>query len=326
VIPWYIMTSPLNHEATTDFFEQHKCFGLRRDQIMFFQQGVMPSLDIRTGRLLLASPGAIATNPDGHGGSIRALHASGALADMRSRGVQHLSYFQVDNPLVRVIDPVFIGLHAAAADSSGEMSSKMVRKTDPGEKVGLFVRADSKTLVMEYSDMPRGLQTEREGDGLRFNAGNIAVHILSVEFLERLATDVRYQLPYHRAEKKIPFYDADSGGEVSPAENNGVKLEKFIFDALPLCKNPIVYETLRSEEFAPLKNASGVDSAESSRALQSARAAWWLERAGVRVPRKPDGSPDCLIEISPRTASSFEELRPRVPQGKSIAAGARVLL
>jgi UDP-N-acetylglucosamine/UDP-N-acetylgalactosamine diphosphorylase len=286
----------------------------------------MPSLEITTGKLLMASAGEVTTNPDGHGGSIRALHTSGALADMRSRGVQHLSYFQVDNPLVRVIDPVFIGLHAASADSSGEMSSKMVRKTDQEEKVGLFVRADGKTTVMEYSDMPRDLQSQRLGDGLRFNAGNIAVHILSVEFLERLATDVRFQLPYHRAEKKIAYYDHKSAGVVSPPNNNGVKLEKFIFDALPLCKSSIVYETLRSEEFAPLKNATGVDSAESSKAMQSARAAGWLEHAGVRVPRKPDGSPDCLIEISPRTASSFEELRPRVPQGKSIAAGARVLL
>ena len=127
-IPWYIMTSPLNHEATLAFFKGNHYFGLRPQDVMFFAQGVMPSLDMRDGRMLMASTSEIATNPDGHGGSLKALAVSGALGDMKNRGVEHLSYFQVDNPLVRVVDPVFIGLHATAPDSSGEMSSKMIPK------------------------------------------------------------------------------------------------------------------------------------------------------------------------------------------------------
>lgn len=323
VIPWYIMTSPLNHEATTSFFASHSYFGLRRDQVMFFQQGVMPSLDITTGRVLLSSTHEVATNPDGHGGSIRALQVSGALADMKQRGVEHLSYFQVDNPLVRVIDPVFLGLHASAADSSSEMSSKMVAKAEPGEKVGVFCLAEGKTEVMEYSDMPKDLQGARNQDGsLTYNAGNIAVHALSREFIERVATNDKFNLPCHRAEKKIPCVDPTTGAQVSPTENNGVKLEKFIFDALALCKQSLVYETDRVEEFGPIKNATGVDSAESSMALQTLRAARWLESVGVQVPRKSDGTPDCVLEVSGRTALCAEDLRgAKVP---TIERGARV--
>src|SRR5690606_20190661 len=130
-IPWAIMTSPLNDEPTQAFFREHDFFGLSPDDVMFFQQGTLPSLDIETGRLLLAEKGQIATNPDGHGGSIDALHKSGVLTRLQERGVEHISYFHVDNPLVRVIDPVFLGLHTTADDSSGLMSSKMLPKANP---------------------------------------------------------------------------------------------------------------------------------------------------------------------------------------------------
>ncbi len=306
-LPWYIMTSPLNHEETVSFFRRHNSFGLSPTDVRFFQQGVMPTFEMGTGRILLAAPGVMATNPDGHGGSLRALSASGALEDMRSRGVEHISYFQVDNPLVKVFDPLFIGLHARAPDSSGQMSSKMVLKTGPEEKVGVFCRARTprgdRVVVIEYSDLPADLARERAPDGsLRFAAGSIAVHMLSVAFVERLNTDPAFTLPWHRAEKKTPCIDPQTGRVIEPREPNSVKLERFVFDALEFCESSIVLQTLREEEFAPIKNASGVDSPESSRALQSARAARWLIAAGVDVPMRPDGSPDCTLEISPLTA------------------------
>ncbi|GJQ30853.1 MAG: UDP-N-acetylhexosamine pyrophosphorylase [Phycisphaerae bacterium] len=310
VVPWYIMTSPLNHDATVAFFKAHAYFGLNADDVMFFPQGVMPSLDLATGRVLLASKGEIATNPDGHGGCVRALHVSGALADMRRRGIEHLSYFQVDNPHARVIDPAFLGLHAGAEDSSGEMSSKMVVKASPDEKVGVFCLAGGKVRVVEYSDMPAALTTARNPDGsLTFNAGSIAIHAIGVEFLERLATDPRFALPFHRAEKKVPCINPETGQPVTPTANNAVKLEKFVFDALALARASIVYETDRLEEFAPIKNATGVDSVETSKVLQTKRAARWLQACGVDVPMTPAGEPDCVIEISPRTATSVVELR-----------------
>ncbi len=324
-VPWYIMTSPLNHAATVAYFESQKYFGLDRRDVVFFPQGVIPSLEMGTGRMLLAEKDEVATNPDGHGGAIRALHLSGAVADMRKRGVEQVSYFQVDNPLVKAVDPVFLGLHAAAPDSSGEMSSKMIPKAYPEEKVGVFCAVDGRVEVVEYSDLPASLAKETLPDGsLKFIAGSIAVHIISVEFIERLATDPTFELPFHRAEKKVPFVDLVSGRTIEPDKPNAVKLEKFIFDALPLCRQSLVYETDRVEEFAPIKNASGADSVESSRELQTERAARWLESAGVRIPRSADNKPDCVLEIAPLTALDPEDLRARTLP--PVARGDRLVL
>jgi UDP-N-acetylglucosamine/UDP-N-acetylgalactosamine diphosphorylase len=325
-VPWYIMTSPLNHEATIAYFDHNHWLGLNRDDILFFPQGVMPSFDLATGRVLLASKGEVATNPDGHGGSIKALHDSGALEDMRRRRIEHVSYFQVDNPIVRVIDPVFLGLHAAAPDSSAQMSSKMVPKAYPDEKLGLFCTSGGRVRIIEYSDLPTKLQHERTPDGsLRFLAGSIAVHAISVDFLFRLATDPAFSLPYHRADKKVPCIDPDTGRPLDPQHPNAVKLERFVFDALPLCRASVVYETDRVEEFAPIKNAAGTDSPESSARIQTERAARWLERAGITIPRLPDGRPDCTIEVSPLTAVEADDLKTRsVP--RTIEPGAQLAL
>ena len=329
-IPWYIMTSPLNHHETLAFFRQHAYFGLREQDVMFFSQGVLPSLDMKTGHLLLANKWEVATNPDGHGGSLRALWESGAIEDMRRRGVEHISYVQIDNPLARVIDPVFIGLHASAPDSSAEMSSKMVVKTDPAEKVGLFCRGDGKTQVIEYSDMPAEKTSERDssggvGGGLRYNAGSIAIHLIGVEFVARLNQGGELRLPLHRAEKKVPYVDLDTGRPVQPASPNAVKLEAFVFDALPMCRSSIVVETERLDEFAPIKNADGNDSPATCRDIQTERAARWLELHGVKIPRDDAGKARCVIELSPLTAMDPEDLS-RVKLPREIDPGAEVAL
>jgi len=319
-IPWYIMTSPINHDATVAFFREHGYFGLKHGSVTFFPQGVMPSLDMKTGKILMEAPGVVATNPDGHGGSLRALWQSGSIADMRDRGIEHISYVQVDNPLARVIDPVFIGLHAAAPDSSGEMSSKMVQKTQPGEKVGVFAQVDGKTQVLEYSDLPKELAEARDESQpdkpLTFNAGSIAIHMIGVEFVARLNESGDFGLPYHRAEKKVGCIDMETGAPVPLSAPNAVKLETFVFDALPLCKSSIVVETDRVEEFAPIKNADGADSPQSCRELQTLRAARWLEKAGVVVPYDAGGKPECVLEMSPMVAMDPEDLLSLAMAGK----------
>ncbi len=326
-IPWYIMTSPLNHAATVGFFESHNFLGLDRADVMFFPQGVLPTFEMGSGRILLAGRAELAVNPDGHGGSLRALRVSGALDDMRRRGIEHISYTQIDNPLVRVIDPVFLGLHAHAEDSSAEMSSKMVAKANAREKVGVFCRADGKTQVIEYSDLPPSLAEAVDDDGrLRFNAGSIAVHILARAFVERLTEGSAFSLPYHRAEKKSPHVDLESGRIVEPATPNAVKLETFVFDAIPLAQSSIVLETDRVEEFAPIKNADGADSPSSCAAIQTERAARWLERIGVGIPRREDGSPECILEISPLSALEAEDLRSLSSLPSAIEPGAHVAL
>ena len=307
VVPWYIMTSGANHAVTQDFFEAHDFFGLGRENVTLFPQGMIPSIGF-DGKLLLGEKHALALNPDGHGGSLTALAKSDALADMARRGVTQISYFQVDNPNVRCIDPLFIGLHV---QDGAQMSSKMLRKASPKEKVGVFCVAGGKPCVIEYSDMPDALAEAKDADGtLQFDAGSIAIHMISVAFAQRFATGGgdHLELPFHRAEKKVPYTDPETGEHVQPEAPNAVKLERFIFDALPLAEHSIILETDRVEEFAPIKNAEGTDSPESSRQLQTARAARWLEASGVTVPYK-NGEVDAVIEISPLTALSADDLK-----------------
>jgi UDP-N-acetylglucosamine/UDP-N-acetylgalactosamine diphosphorylase len=311
-LPWYIMTSPINDADTRAFFADNRYFGLNRRDVFMFPQGVLPSIETATGKLLLAEKHEVAVNPDGHGGSIKALRECGAIEDMRARGIEHISYFQVDNPLVRCIDPQFLGLHASAPDSSAEFSSKMVAKANAEEKVGVFCTGgpgQGKTMVIEYSDLPPELAKEADEQGrLRFNAGNIAVHIIGVKFVEHLTADARrFGLPFHRADKKVPYVDLKSGNKVEPERPNAVKLEAFVFDAAPLAKSSIVLETSRMEEFAPIKNATGVDSPATSHQIQSDRHGQWLARRGVTVPQS-NGHINARIEISPLTAMEPDDL------------------
>lgn len=323
-LPWYIMTSPLNHDATVAFFDEHKHFGLDPALVTFFPQGVMPTFDRQSGRILLADRATVATNPDGHGGSLTALARSGALDDMIRREIEHVSYFQVDNPITYIFDPVFIGLHTTSKDTSAEMSSKMIPKRDPREKVGLFCKVDDRLQMIEYSDLPDELATKTDASAnLVFNAGNPAIHMIAVEFIQKLTSDDDFQLPYHRADKIVEHVDLETGDMVRPDTPNGVKLEKFVFDALPLCRSSIVLETERVEEFAPIKNAEGSDSPATSAQLQTERAARWLESVGAIIPRHPDGTPHCTIELSPLTAIEPEQLRdadiPDIKPGDRVA-------
>lgn len=294
---WYIMTSDTNHAATVAFFKEHKFFGLNPRFVRFFQQGMMPAFS-QDGKILLDQKGSLSLSPDGHGGSLRAMRKSGALAEMKKLGIEYISYFQVDNPLVRCLDPRFIGLHIL---NKSEMSSKSLAKADDLEKVGNFVIGDGKLMVIEYSDLPESLAREKNADGTRkYDSGSIAIHILSRRFVDRI-TEGDLQLPYHRAVKKVPYIDAD-GNPVKPAEPNAIKLEQFVFDAIPLAANAIVMQTKREEEFSPVKNAEGVDSAVTARRDLAARAARWLDQTGVHVEQTPEGRPVAAVEISPLRA------------------------
>ncbi len=319
--PWYIMTSPLNYQQTLDIFSANNYYGLDKKDVFIFQQGTLPNFSL-DGKILLADIDTIATSPDGHGGSLRALYNSGAMADMQKRGIEFVSYWQVDNSLINIFDPLFIGLHAF---DGAEMSSKGLSKTGPFEKLGNFCLADGKVTVIEYSDLPDELAEKRNPDGsLAFELGSIAIHIISVSFIERLNKH-GFVLPLHRAVKKISHID-DKGQRIESKEPNGIKLESFVFDALPLAGKSIILQTVRSEEFAPAKNATGVDSAQTARQMMVDRSAVWLESAGVKVPRKADGSPDCVIEISPGFALTREDVAKKRDKIPAIKPGDKVYL
>ena len=318
---WFIMTSQANHEETEQFFVANKYFGLDVSRVHFFRQGRLPAVDFN-GKLLLETPASLALSPDGHGGSLRALHRSGALDLMEAEGIDTISYFQVDNPLVRCLDAAFIGFHLSAR---AEMSSKMVRKAYPEEKVGHFCQQAGQVVVIEYSDMPLAMQRELEIDGtLRFGAGSIAIHLIDREFARRLAAGgPGVALPFHRADKKIATIDA-RGQPLQLSKANGVKFELFVFDALPFARNSVVIETARADDFSPVKNAEGLDSPQSSRDDQLRQYARWLQSVGVVMATDPTGLPKISIEISPLfgdDAASFAERWRALPVKPAIVDG-----
>lgn len=296
-VHWFIMTSELNDQATRDFFESHDFFGCKRENVSFFTQGVMPAISYE-GKLLLAEKDSLALAPNGHGGTLLALRKSGSLDLMKQLGIEYISYFQVDNPLVPVVDPLFVGLHVL---ENSQISSRMLPKTNPYEKLGNFCVSEGRLQIIEYSDMPADLAERRKTDGsLDFLAGSPAIHVISRDFIESLTVDGRLNMPWHRADKKVGFLDAN-GNKVAPTEPNAVKLESFIFDALPLAERTLVFEGCRAEHFAPTKNQTGVDSVESCRQMLVERDARRMKLAGIEIPRKADGTADCVVELSPRS-------------------------
>lgn len=312
-IPWYIMTSSGNHEATVSFFEDNDFFGLESRNVKHFAQGTMPAVDFE-GKILMSSKSEIALSPDGHGGALRALVRNGCTEDMRDRGIDCVAFFQVDNPLVRCIHPEFIGFHVLG---ESELSSKACIKAYAAEKVGVFVERAGKTQILEYSDLPDELAEATDDDGtLLYRAGSIAIHIFGRELIERVGsgTDASVKLPFHRANKKVPTIDPD-GAPIDPTEPNGIKFEMFGFDALPFAKNAVVIETARADEFSPVKNAEGVDSPESSRKDQLRLFARWANQAGLAVPTDETGLPEFEFEVSPLFATTAEQFTEKVAAG-----------
>jgi len=230
---------------------------------------------------------------------------------MRERGIRTLFYFQVDNPMVHIAEPAFLGLHRQA---EAEVSLKVVEKLAPDERVGVVVQVDGRPRVIEYSDLPAELAERREPDGgLELWAGSIAIHAFDRDFVERIATGGAH-LPFHRALKKVAH--VGEGGKVAvPDAPNAVKFETFIFDALPMARRFAVVETDRTVEFEPLKNATGPDSPATVRQRMSDLFAGWLEGAGARLPRRGDGTVPFGIEISPLFALDAAELKAKVAPG-----------
>jgi UDP-N-acetylglucosamine/UDP-N-acetylgalactosamine diphosphorylase len=315
-VPFLVMTSPATHADTEAYFAEQGFFGLGRENVYFFQQGTMPAVDIATGRLLLEAPGVLFTSPNGHGGTLTALSESGVLDHTADRGVKHVFYFQVDNPLVKVGDPAFLGKHIAIRS---EASSKAIAKAYAKEKMGVLALIDGRCGIVEYSDLPDDLTHMTDDQGrLVYRAGSPAIHLFDLAFLRRV-TQGATRLPFHIARKKVPHID-EGGRAVSPTKENALKFEMFVFDALPMADRWLVMESPREEEFSPVKNADGVDSPATAKQAMSNQAGKWLEAAGALVPRNADGNATVLLEVSPRFALDADELKARVWPGRVVDA------
>ena len=307
--PLLIMTSPATHDETVAFFAKHTRFGLPESAVVFFQQGTMPALDLATGKLLLEEPGQLFLGPNGHGGTLTGLADHGLLDDLGRRGVRTIYYFQVDNPLVNLADYVFVGRHLA---ERAEVSSKVVAKQFPTEKLGNLALIDGRCGIIEYSDLPEELARATDEQGRpKLWAGNPAIHLFDLDFLKRVVGGAD-RIPWHIAKKKVPHH-----GEPAPTKENALKFERFIFDVLPLADRWTVTATTRPEEFEPLKNADGPESPATVRQAILEQAGRWLESVGAKVARDADGKVAVPIEISPLVALEAADL-----EGK-IAAGTR---
>jgi len=292
-MPWFIMTSEENDKATRAYFQENDYFGLGKENIFIFQQGMIPAIDA-SGKLVLKDRHELFMNPNGHGGSILALQLSGATAEMKRRGIKHIFYFQVDNPLVIIADPMFIGYHIL---NKADMSAKVLPKVSPEERVGVYGYINGRMGVIEYSDLTKEEMYAKNSEGdLLYNAGNIAIHVLSVDFVEKLNSG-GLRLPYHVARKKI---DSHKG------EIDGIKFETFVFDAFAEAERYAIVEVRREDNFAPVKNKEGIDSPMSAQEMMINQATEWLEAARIDVPRR-GGKPDGKFEISPLFALDKEE-------------------
>ena len=311
-IPLYLMTSPATHAETEAFLAKKQRFGLLENDLHVFCQGTMPAVDGETGKLLLSAKDEIFLSPDGHGGMLEAFKSSGCLAAAKQRGIAHMFYGQVDNPLVQVADPTLIGAHVLGRS---EMTTQVVTKAGPLEKVGNVVCIDGQVRIIEYSDLPDDVAHRTTADGsLELWAGNIAVHVFEVDFLKRMV-DQTGGLPFHRARKATPFVSS-KGIQVKPVDPNAIKFERFIFDLLPAAKNALVVEGCKSECFAPVKNADGA-AADTPQAAKDAivnLSTGWIKKAGGAV---VDG---VAVEINPRFALDVEELKTKLEPGQTFRA------
>lgn len=291
-VPLLVMTSPATDAQTRDFFARHDRFGLAEEQLRLFVQGTVPSTDLE-GRALLAGPGQLLENPDGHGGVFTALVASGQLARLGANGVERIVYLQVDNVLAPVDDPVLVGL---ATVEQADVVTKVLEKAHPDEKVGHLVRARGRDRIVEYTELTPE-QTRAPGPDGRpiYRWGSPAMHAWSVQFFARLAGR-GYRPPLHRSEKPLKAWVDAAVREVA-----GFKHERFVFDLVAEADRSVGLEIDREAEFAPVKNAEGADSPATASELIRRQHVSWLEAAGVQV---ADGA---VIEISPLFAATRQQ-------------------
>ncbi|TRX95032.1 hypothetical protein FHL15_004117 [Xylaria flabelliformis] len=324
-VPWYVMTSGPTRPMTEKFFKKERLaelsdadnearaqgkpyFGLDEKNVKIFEQGVLPCYDFN-GKIMLASKGEVAVAPDGNGGIYKALQDEGVLEDMRKRGIKHVHAYCVDNCLAKVADPVFIGF---SAEKKVKIATKVVRKRNATESVGLILSKNGRPDVVEYSEIDKATaeaEDPKQAGVLKFRAANIVNHYYSFEYLDGMGDKVN-ALPPHIAKKKIPYFDVQKGEAVTDVTKpNGIKLEQFVFDNFKWLdlSEFACFEVKREDEFSPLKNAdapAAEDCPTTSRQHIKAQGKRWAEAAGATVKNGDDEG----LEVSPLTSYGGEGL------------------
>lgn len=264
----FVMTSEKNNDATVSFFKEKDYFGYKSEYVHFFKQEMAAATDY-SGRIYLEEKGRMATSPNGNGGWYISLKRSGLFSVLENNGIEWLNVFSVDNVLQRIADPVFVG---ATIEKHCAVGSKVVRKCAPDEKVGVMCLEDNKPSIVEYYELTDEMMNAKNSKGEpAYNFGVILNYLFRVEDLEKIANK---NLPLHIVEKKIPYID-ENGNPVKPEQPNGYKFEGLVLDMIHELDSCLPFEVVREKEFAPIKNATGVDSVESAREL--------LKKNGVAI-------------------------------------------
>ena len=311
-LKWFIMTSIDNFKTTVDFFSQNNYFNLDKKNVFFFKQGINPTVTSESGDLILKNKSELFMNPNGHGGILGALTSQGYISQMEHLGIEYLSYFQVDNPLINMADPYFIGCHI---DENSNISTKVIRKEFAEEKLGIAMQEckSTKRKIVEYSDIPEKIMKQQDENGnLLFNMGSTGIHIFSVSFIKKASS----KLPIHIANKEMTLPNISNSDD--PEKKISVlKFETFVFDTIPLAKKAIFFETSRNEEFFPLKNKTGTDSIETCIDGQINLYRSWLKDLGCkdidkieRCEISPLFAPDraSFLEIANKKLSGIKEM------------------
>ena len=314
-LPLFIMTSPMNHEETENYFKDNNYFGLPSTDVICFRQGTLPCAEVEGGdastmKTIYETADKVARAPDGNGGIFPALESTGCLEDMVKRGIEHLHVFSVDNALVRPADPAFVGY---CIKQKADCGNKSLWRAAPDEKVGVLVTKDDRPMVLEYSELSASMASAVDETGkLKYGAANICSHYFSVDFIQNTVLKASVSdIPYHIARKKIPYWDYEKKETVTPSKPNGIKLETFIFDVFPLSESMAVWEVERTDEFAPVKNANAEgasDTPDTARQLLSDLAEKWMTDAGAKLHKTGEDADKPFSEIAPATSYAGEGL------------------
>ena len=260
ILNWYIMTSTENNDETVKYFENNNYFGYNSENVKFFKQGNLPLLS-EDGKLVINSEYRIKYAASGNGTIYQAMLNDGVIDDMKSKGIKWVFIGSVDNALLNMVDPMLLGL---TKKRGTEIASKTIVKNSPYEKVGVFCKKNGKPGVIEYSEIPDTLIEEVDENGeLMYGESHIMCNLYTLDAIEKIAN---VELPYHSAHKKVDFMQED-GNMFYAKEPNGYKYEAFIFDGFELFDDITLYRGKREEDFAPVKNAEGVDSPETATKL-----------------------------------------------------------
>ena len=257
VIPWYIMTSRENNNETVEFFEKNNYFNYPKEAVKFFVQGELPMVDTK-GKILLNEEGIIKEAADGHGGIFEAMFKNNVVQDMKQKGIEWIFIGPIDNPLAKMVDEMLIGI----SKNCGVLESgKSLVKSNPEEKVGVFCKKNGKPSVVEYTEITKEMAyAVDDNNNLMYGESHINCNMFNIKGLEIIGNQ---KLPYHSAFKKAAYLD-ENGNIIKPEQPNAYKFESFIFDAFNKLEDMLIFRVKREEEFAPVKNKEGVDSAETA--------------------------------------------------------------